>query len=298
MLEAAAHKLSTKAKPRTPACTRPVVEAHKALHKQCCHLPGTAKARNSFLRSCFRTRPEPKHDTWYLRLQALLTAMRLATSAKQTWVVANSAIAIWNTYLPNLQQQRYAPLLDLLISATIMLLTQPDVELLAPQLTGLVTAGALAAEHAALLALLASVPAGDRAVSTAPDSAAPGSASAEPQPNAKSLQEARKLAAPVLSATASAAATAVPAAKQGKGAAKTDTASGLVPVQAMAQLKAAAEACEAVMSKLSSASNAAGWPRCWVYCHPARLWLLNSFAVAVACPPIKPPEVGWSDSAC
>ena len=173
-------------------------------------------------------------------------------------MVANSAIAIWNTYLPNLQQQRYAPLLDLLNSATNVLLTQPNLELLAPQLTGLVTAGALAAEHAALLALLASVPAGDRAVPTAPDSAAAGS-----QPRAKSLQEARKLAAPVLSATASAAASAVPAAKQGKGAAKTDAASGLVPVQAMAQLQAAAEACEAVMSKLNSASNAAGRPCCW-----------------------------------
>lgn len=83
--------------------------------------------------------------------------MKLGTSAKQTWLVANSAIAIWNTYLPNLQQQRYAPLLDVLMAATAVLLTQPDVEVLAPQLTGLVTAGTLAAEHAALLALLASV---------------------------------------------------------------------------------------------------------------------------------------------
>lgn len=83
--------------------------------------------------------------------------MKLGTSAKQTWLVANSAVAIWNTYLPNLQQQRYAPLLDVLMAATAVLLTQPDVEVLAPQLTGLVTAGALAAEHAALLALLASV---------------------------------------------------------------------------------------------------------------------------------------------
>lgn len=172
-------------------------------------------------------------------------------------MVANSAIAIWNTYLPNLMQQRYAPLLDLLMSATNVLLTQPNVDLLAPQLTGLATAGALAAEHAALLALLVSVQAGENAVSAAPDSAA-----AEPQPNAKSLQEARKLAAPVLSATASSAATAVPAAKQGNGAAKTDAPSGLVSVQALAQLKAAADACEAVMSKLSSASNAAGWHGC------------------------------------
>lgn len=93
--------------------------------------------------------------------------MKLGILAKQAWLVANSAIAIWNTYLPNLQQQRYAPLLDVLMAATNVLLTQPDVELLAPQLTGLVTAGALAAEHAALLALLASAQVGDSdAVST------------------------------------------------------------------------------------------------------------------------------------
>ena len=90
--------------------------------------------------------------------QALLTAMRLGSAAKQPWLVANTAIAIWNTYLPNLQQQRCAPMYDLLMSATGMLLSQPDVGLLAPQLTGLVTASALAAEHAALLAVLASAP--------------------------------------------------------------------------------------------------------------------------------------------
>lgn len=189
--------------------------------------------------------------------------MRLGTSAKQTWIVINSAIAMWNTYLPNLQQQLYAPLLHMLMSATNVLLTQPSGELLAPQLTGLVTAGGLAAEHAMLLALLASVQAGESAVSAASDSATAG-----PQPTAKSLPEARKLAAPVVSATAS---VAVPAAKQGKGAAKTEIASGLVPVEAMAHLKAAAEACEAVMSKLSSTSNAAGWFCCWTYCWPLRL---------------------------
>ena len=182
--------------------------------------------------------------------------MRMGNSAKQTWIVINSVTALWNTYLPSLQQQRYAPLLNVLTSATNVLLTQPIGELLAPQLTGLVTAGALAAEHAALLALLASVQAGESAVSA--DSAAAG-----PQPAATSLHEARKLAAPFLSATASAI---VPAAKPGKGAVKTDTALGLVPAQAMAHLKAAAEACEAVMSKLSSASNAAGRSRCWMYC--------------------------------
>lgn len=96
-----------------------------------------------------------------------------------------------------------------------------------------------------------------------PESAGTDSASAEHQPSARSLQEARKLAAPVLSAAATAAAaTAVPSAKPSKGAGKTDAASGLMPAQAMAQLKAAAEACEAVMNKLSSASNAAGQHCC------------------------------------
>ena len=83
--------------------------------------------------------------------------MRLGSSAKQPWLVANSAVAIWNTYLPNMQQQRYAPLLDLLLSATNLLLSQPEPGLLASQLTGLATAGTLAAEHAALIAVVASV---------------------------------------------------------------------------------------------------------------------------------------------
>ncbi|KAL3147912.1 hypothetical protein ABBQ32_002622 [Trebouxia sp. C0010 RCD-2024] len=185
--------------------------------------------------------------------QALLTALRLSTSAKQTWLVANSATAIWNTYLPNLQQQRYAPLLDLLMSATNMLLSQPNVELLAAQLTGLATAGALAAEHAALLAVLSSVQSGGTA-------AVPAEPAAASQHKAKNLREARKLAAPFLSAAAAAAPTATPGApKSGKGPAKTDPAAGgLLPAQALTQLKAAAESCEAVMSKLSSASNAAG----------------------------------------
>ena len=78
-----------------------------------------------------------------------------------------------------------------------------------------------------------------------------------------SLQEARKLAATVLSAAANTVTTAVPAAKPGKGAAKAEPALGPVPAQAMAQLKDAAEACEAAMGKLSSASNAAG-----LHCSP------------------------------
>ena len=295
---------------------------------------------------------------------ALLTALRLGSAAKQPWLVANAAIEIWNTYLPNLQQQRCAPLYDVLMSATTLLLSQPDVGLLASQLTGLVTASALATEHAALLAILASapqkgeaaaLPAGmaadppvcclvqhvcrqvlhiclalyarlktmtednrsclpcylllprhrkmyllkqlhklvcllsnvtsaacktfsmlcctfscQRSVShplvfthqhwlhACPDAAGgtAESAAAASQPNAISLSEARKLATPMLSATATLAAASV--AKPGKGAGKTEAAPGPVPAQALSQLKAAAEACEAVMLKLNTAGNAAG----------------------------------------
>ena len=100
-------------------------------------------------------------------MQALLRALNLGSACKQPWLVANSAIAIWNTYLPNLLQQRFAPLLDLLMSAVTTLLAQPDPGAIATQMTALATAGAAAAEHAALLAVLAtnkydsaSVPAG------------------------------------------------------------------------------------------------------------------------------------------
>lgn len=81
--------------------------------------------------------------------------MKLGSAAKQPWLVTNSATAIWNTYLPNLQQQRFAPVLDLLTSAVTMLLAQPDPAAVATQLTALAAAGAAAAEHAALLAVLA-----------------------------------------------------------------------------------------------------------------------------------------------
>ena len=100
-------------------------------------------------------------------MQALLRALNLGSACKQPWLVANSAIAIWNTYLPNLLQQRFAPLLDLLMSAVTTLLAQPDPGAITTQMTALATAGAAAAEHAALLAVLAtnkydsaSVPAG------------------------------------------------------------------------------------------------------------------------------------------
>ena len=64
---------------------------------------------------------------------------------------------IWNTYLPNMQQQRFAPLLSLLSSATAQLLTQPDILPFAAVLSSLVTAYASAAEHAALVAVLTAV---------------------------------------------------------------------------------------------------------------------------------------------
>ncbi len=91
-------------------------------------------------------------------VQALLRALKLGSACKQPWLVANSAIAIWNTYLPNMLQQRFAPLLDLLMSAVTTLLAQPDPGAIATQLTALATAGAAAAEHAALLAVLAASP--------------------------------------------------------------------------------------------------------------------------------------------
>lgn len=64
---------------------------------------------------------------------------------------------IWNTYLPNMQQQRFAPLLSLLSSATARLLTQPDILPFAAVLNSLVTAYASAAEHAALISVLTAV---------------------------------------------------------------------------------------------------------------------------------------------
>ena len=74
----------------------------------------------------------------------------------------------------------------------------------------------------------------------------------------KSLQKARKLAAPVMSATALSTTASASAGKPGKVAAKVEAAPGAVPAQALAWLRTAAEACEGVMSKLDTASNAAG----------------------------------------
>lgn len=73
-----------------------------------------------------------------------------------------------------------------------------------------------------------------------------------------SLLEARKLAGPILANSAGAPPAAAPTAKAAKGAPKADVAQGLIPARAVAQLKQAAEACEAVMSKLSSANSAPG----------------------------------------
>ena len=97
-------------------------------------------------------------DINFVVMQTLLTGMRLGSAAKQPWLVANSAAAVWNTYLPNMQQQRFAPLMELLLAAVTMLLAQPDPGAFAQQLTSLAIAAASAAEHAALLAVLASTP--------------------------------------------------------------------------------------------------------------------------------------------
>lgn len=80
------------------------------------------------------------------------------------------------------------------------------------------------------------------------------------EPHTLNLSEARKAVAPLLSATANLAAAST--AKPGKGASKAEGAPGPVPAPALSQLKAAAEACEAVMLKLNTASNAAGELAC------------------------------------
>jgi len=67
------------------------------------------------------------------------------------------------------------------------------------------------------------------------------------------LLDARKLAGPILVSS-----NAAPAAKAVKGTPKTDVAQGLISAKAVGQLKQAAEACEAVMTKLNTANNAAG----------------------------------------
>lgn len=80
--------------------------------------------------------------------------MKLASAAKQPWLLSNAAVTLWNIYLPNLQQQRVSPLLSLLGSATAQLLSQSDATPYAALLFSLVTSYASAAEHAALLAVL------------------------------------------------------------------------------------------------------------------------------------------------
>ena len=96
--------------------------------------------------------------------------MRLASAAKQPWLLSNAAVALWNTYLPNLQQQRVAPLLTVLSSATAQLLSQADATSHAALLYSLVTAYASAAEHASLQAVLAAADqAGSGAQATDPE---------------------------------------------------------------------------------------------------------------------------------
>ena len=72
------------------------------------------------------------------------------------------------------------------------------------------------------------------------------------------LLDARKVAGPIMVSSNAAPAAAPPASKAAKGTPKTDVVQGLIPATAVGQLKQAAEACEAVMTKLNSASNVAG----------------------------------------
>ncbi|DBA87841.1 TPA: hypothetical protein ACH3X1_004837 [Trebouxia sp. C0004] len=190
-------------------------------------------------------------------MQALLRALKLGSACKQPWLVANSAVAIWNTYHPNLLQQRFAPLLDLLMSAVTTLLAQPDPGAVATQLTAIATAGAAAAEHAALLAVLAASPTNKYDSASLPA----GSTAEAPQSTGFNLLDARKLAGPILASSNAVPAAAPPAAKAVKGTPKADVDQGLISAKAVGQLKQAAEACESVMTKLDSANNAAGGQR-------------------------------------
>ena len=125
-----------------------------ALLQHCCMLKTSNQFCTQHLKSILQSL-----SSLFLVTQALLTAMRLGSAAKQPWLVGNSAITIWNTYLPNLQQQRFAPLLELLLAAVTLLISQPDPAAFGQQLLGMATAAACAAEHAALLAVIAAAPA-------------------------------------------------------------------------------------------------------------------------------------------
>lgn len=81
--------------------------------------------------------------------------MKLGSAAKQPWLLSNALITLWNTYLPNLQQQRLSPLLNTLADAAAQVLAQPDAAPYTSVLFSLVTSYASAAEHATLLAVLA-----------------------------------------------------------------------------------------------------------------------------------------------
>ena len=84
---------------------------------------------------------------------------------------------------------------------------------------------------------------------------AAGNATEASQSMGFNLFNARKLAGPILVSSNAAPAAAPPAVK---GTPKTDVAQGLISAKAVGQLKQAAEACEAVMTKLNTVNNAAG----------------------------------------
>ena len=87
-------------------------------------------------------------------LQALLTAQQLALAAKQPWLVANAAITLFNTYLPQMRQHNYAALSGVLQQAQAGLLQLQPAEVDPALLISLTCSMAAAVEHSSLLAVL------------------------------------------------------------------------------------------------------------------------------------------------
>ena len=87
-------------------------------------------------------------------LQALLTAQQLALAAKQPWLVANAAITLFNTYLPQMRHHNYAALSGVLQQAQAGLLQLQPAEVDPALLISLTCSMAAAVEHSCLLAVL------------------------------------------------------------------------------------------------------------------------------------------------
>lgn len=87
-------------------------------------------------------------------LQALLTAQQLALAAKQPWLVANAAITLFNTYLPQMRHHNYAALSGVLQQAQAGLLQLQPAEIDPALLISLTCSMAAAVEHSFLLAVL------------------------------------------------------------------------------------------------------------------------------------------------